>query len=285
MNDIGIVGTNKLKKQIKSIEGIKKVTKAMALVSTSKLRKVRDVLDVNNTYYKTYEGIVNEVATYLSEESIYLKGNGSNKKLIIVITSDRGMCGGYNYNITSTLELLEETEKDKCSLVVIGKKGVNLCKRYGFQNTEHNLSVSDLPKLQEAEAISKLCIEKFTSGEFGRVSIIYTWYKNPLIKQVMEREILPINISQNQRNSSGEYDIEGNYEELTEQIIVPYITCKIMNSLVNSKASEQSVRMETMNSATKSADELIGTLKQKYNRLRQAAITQEISEIVGGTQR
>ena len=91
MNDIGIVGTSNLKKQIKSIEGIKKVTKAMALVSTSKLRKVRDILDINNTYYKTYEGIVEEVAPYLSEESIYLNANESDKRLIIVIASDRGM--------------------------------------------------------------------------------------------------------------------------------------------------------------------------------------------------
>lgn len=285
MNDIGIVGTNKLKKQIKSIEGIKKVTKAMALVSTSKLRKVRDVLDVNNTYYKTYEGIVDEVAPYLSEESVYLKGNESDRRLIIVIASDRGMCGGYNYNIVSSLERFENEDKDKCSLLVIGKRGVSLCKRYGFNNIEHNLSISDLPKLEEAEAISKFCLEKFVSGEFGKISIIYTWYKNPLVKEVKEREVLPIDISKSKNSSSGEFDVEGNYEELTDQIILPYCTCKIMNALVNSKASEQSVRMETMNSATKSADDLIGNLKQKYNRLRQAEITQEISEIVGGTQR
>lgn len=285
MNDIGIVGTNKLKKQIKSIEGIKKVTKAMALVSTSKLRKVRDILDVNNTYYKTYDGIVDEVAPYLSEESIYLKGNESDKKLIVIIMSDRGMCGGYNYNIASYLEQIENEDKDKCSLIVIGKKGVNLCKRYGFNSIDHNLSISDLPKLEEAEAISKFCLERFMSGEFGKVSIIYTWYKNPLIKEVKERDVLPIDISKNKNSSSGEFEIEGNYEELTDQIILPYCTCKIMNALVNSKASEQSIRMETMNSATKSADDLINGLKQKYNRLRQAEITQEISEIVGGTQR
>ncbi|MDU4892844.1 MAG: ATP synthase F1 subunit gamma [Clostridium sp.] len=285
MNDIGIVGTSNLKKQIKSIEGIKKVTKAMALVSTSKLRKVRDILDINNTYYKTYEGIVEEVAPYLSEESIYLNTNESDKRLIIVIASDRGMCGGYNYNVADSLKQLEVEDEDKCSLIVIGKRGVNLCKRYGFHIIEHDLSISDLPKLEEAEKISRFCLERFVSGEFGRVSIIYTWYKNPLLKEVKQTDILPIDISKGKNSSSGEFDVEGNYEELTEQIILPYFTCKIMNALVNSKASEQSIRMETMNSATKSADDLISGLKQKYNRLRQAEITQEISEIVGGTQR
>lgn len=285
MNDIGIVGTSKLKKQIKSIEGIKKVTKAMALVSTSKLRKVRDVLDVNNTYYKTYEGIVNEVAPYLSEESIYLKGNESDKTLVIVIASDRGMCGGYNYNVGNFLEQLEVEDKDKYRLAVIGKRGANLCRRYNFHSIEHDLSISDLPKLEEAEAISRFCLEKFISGEFGKISIIYTWYKNPLVKEVKQADILPIDISKNMNSSTGEFDIEGDYEELTDQIIIPYFTCKIMNALVNAKASEQSVRMETMNSATRSADDLISGLKQKYNRLRQAEITQEISEIVGGTQR
>lgn len=285
MDDIGIVGTNNLKKQIKSIEGIKKVTKAMALVSTSKLRKVRDILDVNNTYYKTYEGIIDEVAPYLSEESIYLKGNKSDKRLIIVIASDRGMCGGYNHNIGSYLEQLEIEDKDKCNLVVIGKRGINLSKRYGFHSLEHDLSISDLPKLEEAEAISRFCLEKFISGEFGRISIIYTWYKNPLVKEVKEAEILPIYISPNKNSFNGEFEVEGNYEELTDQIILPFFTCKIMNAIINSKTSENSIRMETMNSATKSADDMISELKQKYNRLRQAEITQEISEIVGGTQR
>lgn len=285
MNDIGIVGTNKLKKQIRSIEGIKKVTKAMALVSTSKLRKVRDVLDANNTYYKTYEGIVNEVANYLSEECIYLKGNKSEKKLVIIIASDRGMCGGYNHNISNYLEQLSSENKDKYTLAVIGKRGINLCKRYGFKSIEHELSISDIPKLEECESIFKFCLEKFTSGEFGNVSIVYTWYKNPLVKEVRERELLPISISKNNNSSNGDFDIEGNSEELTNQIILPYCTCKIMNALINSKASEHSIRMETMNSATKSADDLINNLRQKYNRLRQAEITQEISEIVGGTQR
>lgn len=285
MNDIGIVGINKLKKQIKSIEGIKKVTKAMALVSTSKLRKVRDVLDINNQYYNTYESIVNEVAPYLFEESIYLKGNESNKKLIVVVASDRGMCNGYNYNIARALEELEIEERDKCSLVIIGKKALSLCKKYGFNIMEHNLTISDIPTLKEVEEILDLCLEKFKSGEFGRVSIIYTWYKNPLIKEVKEREILPIDISKKKNSLLGGFEIEGDQEELTDQVILPYCMSKIMNAVVNSKTSEHNIRMETMNSATRSADELIDDLKQKYNRLRQAEITQEISEIVGGTQK
>lgn len=285
MSDIGIGGIGNLKKQIKSIEGIKKVTKAMALVSTSKFRKVRQVLDVNTNYYETYNNIMNELTPYLSEENIYLQDNQSNKKLIIVIASDKGMCGGYNYNIVDKLHEMGINNDESYSLIVIGKRALGLCKRHGFNSINHNLSISDIPTSEETSIISQYCIDSFLAGEFSQISILYTWFKNPLIKEVKERDILPIKLPKNNSIQSDNFDIVGNCDELVEQILMSYCSSMILNACLNSKASEHSVRMETMNSASKSADDLISDLKQKYNRLRQAAITQEISEIVGGTQR
>lgn len=285
MNSIGTVGVANLKKQIKSIEGIKKVTKAMSLVSTSKFKKVREVLDVNTNYYTTYREIIDEIVPSLSEENIYLRKNASKKRLIIVITSDRGMCGGYNYSVVNKVKELEIKDEEECSFLVIGKKGASLFNRHGFKNLEHDLSISDIPVLDEANSISKYCLDKFLSGEYNSVSIIYTWFKNPIIKEVKERTILPIDVSSNEKVEKADFDIEGNSEEFIDKILLSYCSCLVLNAILNSKASEQSMRMETMNSASQSADELISDLKLKYNRIRQAAITQEISEIVGGTQR
>lgn len=285
MNIIGTVGVANLKKQIKSIEGIKKVTRAMALVSTSKLKKVREVLDVNTNYYATYRDIIDEMIPIISEENIYLRKNSGNKKLIIVISSDRGMCGGYNYGIVDRLKQLRIEDENEYSFIVIGKRGLSLFSRYGIKGLEHELTISDMPTLAEANNISKYCLNKFLAGEFSSISIIYTWFKNPVIKEVMERDILPIQVSSNKKVEHQGFDIEGNSEEFFNKILLSYCSCLILNAMLNSKASEQSMRMETMNNASQSADELINTLKIKYNRVRQAAITQEISEIVGGTQR
>lgn len=285
MSNIGIGNIGKLKKQIKSVEGIKKVTKAMGLVSTAKIRAVREVLDINKHYHENYECIMNELVSYLPEDSIYLQDNKANKNLIIVIASDRGMCGGYNHTIIDKLNEMGIKDDKNYSLIVIGSRGLSLCKRHGFNVIDYNLSISDFPTLDEASVISKYCIESFLSGEFSKISIIYTWFKNPLVKEVRQRNILPILSSDEEINKNDEFDIVGNCEEIVEQILQSYCSSMILNACLNSKSSEHSIRMETMTSASKSADDLINDLKQKYNRLRQAAITQEISEIVGGTQR
>lgn len=283
MSDIGVGGIGKLKKQIKSIEGIKKVSKSMALVSTSKLRKIRSALDINIDYYNAYNEIINELKKYLSDENIFLEGNKSNKKLTIVMASDRGMCGGYNYAILDKLNEINIKEDENCSLIIIGKRGLSLCKRHEFNISDFEFYVSEHPTLEEAKIISDYCIDSFLSGEFGTVSIIYTWFKNPLVKEVRERVLLPLNKEDDNSEGIDEFDIVGNCNEVFDKLISDYCSSLIFNLCLNSKAAEHSVRMETMNSATKSADDLIGSLKQKYNRLRQAEITQEISEIIGGT--
>ena len=283
MSNIGIGSIGKLKKQIKSIEGIKKVTKAMALVSTSKLRKVRAALDINIDYYNAYNEIIKELKKCLSDENIFLEGNHSNKKLTVVISSDRGMCGGYNYSILDKLNEINIKEDENCSLIVIGKKGVSLFKRHGFNVDNLEFCVSEQHSLEESKIISDYCIDKFLSGEFGTISIVYTWFKNPLVKEVREMVLLPLD-KENDDENIDEFDVVGNCNDVFDNLIKNYFNSIILNLCLNSKASEHSVRMETMNSATKSADELISGLKQKYNRLRQAEITQEISEIIGGTQ-
>ncbi|MEG1256482.1 ATP synthase F1 subunit gamma [Clostridium sp.] len=283
---MGVAGLVVLKKRIKSIESTKKLTKAMALVATSKLKKIRVALYTNKTYFKSYKDIMDEIIPALPKENRYMQVNGSKQKLIIVITSDMGMCGAYNNNVISKLKDITKNNLSDYKLLVLGEKGKALCKRYGFDIVDYNVKLSDLPTTSEAKKIFQYGFDMFSKGEFGEVSIVYTWLKNPIIKEPREYKILPLEFSSSNENSisEDEFDIEGNKEELIESIVPSYCNAMILNAMMNSKASEQSNRMETMNSATRNADDLIAGLKLRYNRIRQGAITQEISEIVGGSE-
>ncbi len=142
------------------------------------------------------------------------------------------------------------------------------------------------PTATEAKSIFEYSFNMFSEEKVGEVSILYTWFKNPIVKEPKECRLLPLTFEESEEDHIGEdeFDIEGNKEELIESIVPSYCNAMILNAMINSKASEQGNRMETMNSATQNADELIASLRLKYNRVRQGAITQEISEIIGGAQ-
>ncbi|WP_346961746.1 ATP synthase F1 subunit gamma [Clostridium sp.] len=284
---MGVAGLVILKKRIKSIENTKKLTKAMALVATSKLKKVRVSLYTNDTYFRNYKEVMNEIIPSLPKENRYMQSNGSEKKLIIVITSDMGMCGAYNNNVIDKLEEITKGHEEDYLIAVIGEKGKNLVKRHGLKTLdEYNQTISDVPTSSEAKNIFEYSFNMFRKEKVGEVIILYTWFKNPIVKEPKEYRLLPLAFEESEQDHIGEdeFDIEGNKEELIESIVPAYCNAMILNAMINSKASEQGNRMETMNSATRNADDLIASLRLKYNRVRQGAITQEISEIIGGAQ-
>lgn len=284
---MGVAGLVILKKRIKSIENTKKLTKAMALVATSKLKKVRVSLYTNDTYFKSYREVMNEVIPSLPKENRYMQSNGSKKKLIIVITSDMGMCGAYNNNVIDKLKEITKGHEEDYLIAVIGEKGKNLAKRHRIKTLDkYNQTISDVPTTTEAKSIFEYSFNMFSEEKVGEVSILYTWFKNPIVKEPKECRLLPLTFEESEEDHIGEdeFDIEGDKEEIIESIVPSYCNAMILNAMINSKASEQGNRMETMNSATQNADELIASLRLKYNRVRQGAITQEISEIIGGAQ-
>lgn len=284
---MGVAGLVILKKRIKSIENTKKLTKAMALVATSKLKKVRVSLYTNDTYFKNYKEVMNEIIPSLPKENRYMQSNGSEKKLVIVVTSDMGMCGAYNNSVVDKLEEITKGHEEDYLIAVIGEKGKSLAKRYGFKVLDdYNQTISDVPTSSEAKSIFEYSFNMFNEKKVGEVIILYTWFKNPIVKEPKEYRLLPLAFEENEQDHIGEdeFDIEGNKEELMESIIPSYCNAMVLNALINSKSSEQANRMETMNSATQNADDLISSLTLKYNRVRQAAITQEISEIIGGAE-
>lgn len=283
---MGIAGLVDLKKRIKSIQNTKKLTKAMALVATSKLKKMRGSLERNNTYFESYNEVMSEIIPTINKESKYIKRNkGSKDKLIIVITSDLGMCGSYNFSLVNKVEELTSGNMDSSKIVVIGEKGKSLFKRYKFNLLDFDGKVSDIPSIDEAKVIFEYGYDMFEKGLVSEVILVYTWFKNPLVKQPVDKVMLPLQIkAEVEVQSKEEFDIEGNRDELMDALIPSYCNSMVYNALINAKTAEQSYRMETMNSASKNAGDLISSLEIKYNRIRQSAITQEISEIVGGSE-
>lgn len=277
-------GLIEIKRRIKSVTNTRKITKAMGLVATSKLRKARIELEVNNKYYNSLNTITAEVLSALEgfNDSIFIKGNNSNKKLFIIFTSDSGLCGGFNGNIVAYLNNNFGEDKLNNIVMVVGQKGISYVKKYGFETVAEYVDIGDVPTSKDAKIISEHAIRLFKNGEVGEVNVIYTKFFSPVKQEVVLEKLLPFHID----NIKNQYDyiVEPSINEVFNQHLSVYLKGKVLNTMINSKASEQSSRMQAMDGATKNANDLLDKLNTKYNRIRQSAITQEISEIVGGAE-
>lgn len=277
-------GLIEIKRRIKSVQNTRKITKAMGLVATSKLRKVRKELEVNNKYFKSLSSVTNELISALDDfdESIYIKGNNSENKLFIVLTSDSGLCGGFNGNLVSYLNNNFSQDKGNNLVMVVGKKGIPYVRKYGFETVAEYVDITDIPTIKDAKIIAEHAIRKFRDREVSEVNIIYTEFLTPIRQEVRVDKLLPFELNGEKPNFT--YTIEPSANEILEKSLTVYLKGKILNSMINAKVSEQSARMQAMDSATKNANDLMDALNTKYNRIRQSAITQEISEIVGGAE-
>lgn len=277
-------GLIEIKRRIKSVQNTRKITKAMGLVATSKLRKTRRGLEVNNKYFKSLSSVTNELISALEDfdESIYIKGNNSEKKLFIILTSDSGLCGGFNGNLVSYLNNNFSQDKENNLVMVVGQKGIPYVRKYGFQTVAEYVDIAEIPTIKDAKMITEHAIRMFKDGDVGEVNIIYTEFITSVKQDVRVDKLLPFELNSEKQNLN--YTIEPNVEKIFEQSLSVYLKGKILNSMINAKVSEQSSRMQAMDSATKNANDLMDALNIKYNRIRQSAITQELSEIVGGAE-
>lgn len=272
-----------IKKRIKSVNNTKKITKAMSLVATSKLRKNKERLYLNNQYKNGLDKVIRSILKDYEEGNKYIDGNNSNKKAYIIITSDLGLCGGYNGNIISELNNRLKSTSEEAEIIVIGKKGVSNSKKFNHSIKKEYIDFPSIPSLKDAKLIANYIKDLYVSGEVGEINIIYTEFISTIKREVRVSKILPLSKEEVLSDKViEEYDIEDS--NIIDELIFMYMEEKILNYILHSKASEESSRMEAMQGATKSADELLEKLNLQYNRLRQSAITQEISEIVGGAE-
>ena len=279
---MGAAGLLEIKKRIKSVENTKKITNAMGLVATSKLRKSKKELLVNNKFIESTEPIVKNLATTASEDgaNIYFDGNKSENKLYVVMTSDSGLCGGFNSSVVSQLANQIRDNIKTAKVILVGSKGLSYLKKIKVEPIAEYVDIEDVPTVSEAKMIFDKALEMYLNGEVSEVNIVYSEFISSVKQETKSVKVLPIEKSESKTTES--FLIEPSLQLVLEDTLNIYIKGKIRGILLSSKCSEQSTRMTAMDGATKNANDLLSNLKLKYNRIRQGAITQEISEIVGG---
>lgn len=280
---MGAAGLVEIKRRLKSVQSTKKITNAMGLVATSKLRKCRKELRGNDEYVKVAEDTIKSICSNIDEDySIpYFDGNRSEKKLYIVITSDSGLCAGYNNNVISYLTNLVKDNKENSVVIAVGNKGTSAIKRLGLQTIAEFVDIPDVPTITEVRTIYETALETFLKEEVSEVNVVYTHFISPIKQEVKVEKLLPISsVDKEETQQLIEPDLES---VLTDSLDI-YAKGTLRNLMLSSKCSEQSSRKSAMDSATSTANDIIDDLNLKYNRIRQAAITNEISEIVSGAE-
>ena len=274
------LSTKAIKNRIKSMSSTRQITKAMELVATSKLRgaqaKAVAIKEYFTTFYDTMQDIAASTANF---ESKFVRPTEGKKPLYIVIAGDRGLAGGYNSNVfRTTIGIPPEAR-----VLPIGKRSVDHFKKRSFEVvTEDYLVAADLT-IDDCYSIADLASEGFMKGQYDSVYIIYTNFINLLTQTPEVLQLLPLSMEVGEGPKSEKILYEPGAETVFNRIVPEYLGGLIYGALSKSIASEQAARRQAMNSATKNADEIIAKLDLQYNRARQGAITQEITEIVAGS--
>lgn len=274
-----------IKRRRDSIQSTGQITKAMKLVSTVKLQKAKGKAESTKPYSDLmYETICNMLARSGNINHKYLVPGESSKKAVITITANRGLAGGYNTNLT---KLITESgiPKEDIDIVAIGTKGRDYLARRGYNISEDDSDVINEPLYTDARSICDKLLERFAVGEIGEIYLAYTSFKNTVVHEPKLIKLLPVSVDTDGL-SSGEDTTPMNYEPAEDEalnLIIPKYVCSLIyGALIEAVASENGARMQAMDNATSNADEMISDLSLKYNRARQASITQELTEIIAG---
>ena len=291
-----MASSKEIRGKIKSVENTKKITKAMEMVAASKMRKAQERMRAARPYAERIAGITGNLSKanpeyrspYMREVTQTTGGNVG----FIVITTDKGLCGGMNTNILRALTVKMrdvQAAGGKVSAVAIGNKGFGFLNRSGAQVVSHVTHLGDAPQLDKLIGPVKVMLEQFVEGKLDAVHLCFTRFINTMKQEPMVVPLLPLT-SQGMQTASPEskagyawdYIYEPDAPGVIEELLKRYIEALVFQGVAENMASEQAARMVAMKAATDNAGNLIGELKLIYNKTRQAAITKELSEIVGG---
>lgn len=279
-----------IKRRKGSIQSTQQITKAMKLVSTVKLQRAKMNAEKSDSYFRCMYDTVNSILKKTKNlEHKYLKSGESGKKAVIVITSNRGLAGGYNSNVIKLITRGELAEED-LAIYAIGKKGKEALQRQYEIKADYS-DVIEEPVYADAMAISKEVLEAFEKGEISEIYLAYTAFKNTVVHIPTLLKLLPVQVNEEEEMEAGEgeqgedralMNFEPEDEEALNLLIPKYITSLIYGGMIEAVASENGARMQAMDSATSNAEEMIDNLTLLYNRARQGSITQELTEIIAG---
>ena len=283
-----------IKRRKTSVQSTQQITKAMKLVSTVKLQRAKGAAEKSKTYFNA---MFDTVSSILEKSSginhPYLMDNGSSKKAVIVVTSNRGLAGGYNSNVTKLVTNDERFSTDDTVIYAIGKKGKDTLQRKGFAIAADYTEVINAPLYSDAIEICNTLLNAYKAGEIGEIYLAYTVFKNTVSQIPTMIKLLPVDLDaakeakevENNESSKGAImNYEPEEDEALDLIIPKYVTSLIYGAMIEAVASENGARMQAMDNATSNAEEMIQDLELGYNRARQAHITQELTEIIGGAE-
>lgn len=281
--------------RISSVQSTMQITSAMKMVAASKLRKAQNAIITMRPYASKLKEIMQNLSSSLdgSGDSVYGTDKGDEKVLLIPITSNRGLCGAFNANIVKATVLLIKTDfkeqlaNNNVSLFCIGSKGADLLKSKGYTINKMNQEIFDELTFENVLAIAEDLMRQFSVGEYDKIILVYNQFKNAASQIIINEQFLPLVESDEKEEVSShqaDFIFEPSKQEILEEIIPKTIKIQLYKAILDSFASEHGARMTAMHQATDNANELLKELKLKYNKARQAAITNEILEIVGGAE-
>ena len=276
--------------KIKSVENTKKITKAMEMVAASKMRKAQARMRSARPYAERVRSLAANLSHATPEyKHPFLVANETAKTVgFIVVTTDKGLCGGLNTNVLRavTLKLKElDAQGVKAEAVAIGNKGLGFLNRVGAKVVSHATHLGDTPQLEKLIGPVKVLLDAYAAGKLQAVYLCYTRFINTMRQEPMIQQLLPLTDEQMQREEGThgwDYIYEPDARVVIDELLVRYVEALVYQATAENMASEQSARMVAMKSATDNAGSVISELKLVYNKTRQAAITKELSEIVAG---
>ena len=283
-----------LKKRISSVKSTQKITKAMKMVAAAKLRRAQESAEKGRPYSDKMNNIILNLSNGISDidnAPKLLSGTKEDKvHLCVVMTSDRGLCGGFNTNIIKKAKLYFQKILDEgktLKIITVGTKGYDQLKRLYGDNIIERISFKESKNINyfDADKVGKIVIEKFEKKEFDVCAIFYNQFKNVITQIPQEQQIIPLKTSEKDENSSEDnYEFEPEEDEILSNLLPKNISTQIFKAMLENSASEQGSRMSAMDNATRNAGEMVDKLTIEYNRSRQAAITKELIEIISGAE-
>ena len=273
-----------IRNRISSVSSTMQITSAMKMVSAAKLKKAQDAIMAMRPYSNKLTEILKDLSSSIDSDNSFIQNRTSRKTLIVCITSNRGLCGGFNSNIVKEcISILNSQKNDSISFLCIGKKGSDLLSKNHDVILTNNEIYDDL-SFENVKEIADILIQKFIEQEFDKIRIVYNRFKNAATQIITNEQFLPIVTNNDEESNNQDYIFEPAQSEIVNELIPKSLRTQLFKALRDSYASEHGARMTAMHKATDNATELRDQLKLTYNKARQAAITNEILEIVGGAE-
>lgn len=283
-----MAGGKEIRNKIKSVENTRKITKAMEMVAASKMRKAQERMRQSRPYGEKIRRVAANLSHAITEyqHPFLIKRDGAKKVGLIVVSSDKGLCGGLNSNVLRVV-LHKMKEWDESGVAVqataIGNKGLGFMQRAGVEVVSQVIGLGDTPHLEKLIGPVKVQLDAFNEGKIDRLYIAYNRFVNTMKQEPVVEQLLPLSDDAvGSESTRWDYVYEPDAKSVIDELLVRYVEALIYQSVAENMASEQSARMVAMKAASDNAKTVIGELKLVYNKTRQAAITKELSEIVSG---